>query len=158
MLLWFVTLCTPAITTYIISGLTAIRYCNACMGCSRWYIWVPFGVREIAICEASEERYSLGVRAVLLWSIFAAECLCAFIGGILYCTISYKYRIVPNIFLFISGFCYIYLYVTHSIYIYHVATESGKHGIIWTVLHILLGGIADPFVYYYIAGDIEQNA
>lgn len=34
----------------------------------------------------------------------------------------------------------------------------GRHGIIWTVLHILLGGIADPFVYYYIAGDIEQNA
>lgn len=158
MLLWFVTLCTPAITTYIISGLTAIRYCNTCMGYSRWYIWVPFGARELAVCEASEEIQPLGISSLLLWIICAVEWLCAVIGWILYVTISYRYRIVPNIFLFISGFCYMLLYVIHSVYIYCVATASSKHGIVWTVLHVLFGFIADPFVYYYIAGDIEQNA
>lgn len=35
------------------------------------------------------------------------------IGLILYITISYKYRLIPNIFLFIPGLCYILLYVIH---------------------------------------------
>lgn len=35
------------------------------------------------------------------------------IGLILYITVSYKYRLIPNIFLFIPGLCYILLYVIH---------------------------------------------
>lgn len=41
------------------------------------YIWVPFSVREIAICEASEELQPLGIRQTLLWIICGVEWLCA---------------------------------------------------------------------------------
>lgn len=57
---------TPFISLFIISGLTAIRYCNSCAGYSRWYIWIPFGVREIAVCEASEELQPFGIRTMFL--------------------------------------------------------------------------------------------
>lgn len=40
-------------------------------------IWVPFSVREIAICEASEELQPLGIRQTLLWIICGVEWLCA---------------------------------------------------------------------------------
>lgn len=149
---------TPFVALFVISGLTVIRYCNACAGYSRWYIWIPFGVREIAVCEASEELQPLGIRTMFLWIVCGVEWLCLTVGLVLYVTVSYRYRIIPNIFLFISGLCYTLLYVIHCIYIYRVSTVTGKHGIIWTVLHVLFGFIADPFVYHYIARDIEQEA
>lgn len=80
------------------------------------------------------------------------------IGLILYITVSYKYRLIPNIFLFILGLCYILLYVIHCIYIYRVSIAVGKHGIVRSALHVLFGFTADPFVYHYIARDIEQEA
>lgn len=149
---------TPFMALYIISGLTAIRYCNSCAGYSRWYIWVPFGVREIAVCEASEELQSIGIRSLYLWIICGIEWLCITVGLILYVIVSYKYRLIPNIFLFISGLRYMLLNIIHCIYIYRVSTVAGKHGIVWTVLHVLFGFIADSFVYHYIARDIEQEA
>lgn len=69
-----------------------------------------------------------------------------------------KYKIIPNIFLFISGLGYMLLYVVHYTYIYRVSIGVGRHGIIWTVLHVLFGFISDLFVYHYIARDIEQEA
>mgnify|MGYP005894739667 FL=1 len=50
------------------------------------------------------------------------------------------------------------LYVILYIYIYRVSIAVGKHGIVRSVLHVLFGFTADPFVYHYIARDIEQEA
>lgn len=38
----------------------------ACSGESKWYIWVPFGVREVAVCEASENMHPIGLRSMFL--------------------------------------------------------------------------------------------
>lgn len=45
----------PLVAIYVLTCLVAKLYCVACSGESKWYIWVPFGVREVTVCEASEK-------------------------------------------------------------------------------------------------------
>lgn len=35
----------PLVAIYVLTCLVAKLYCIACSGESKWYIWVPFGVR-----------------------------------------------------------------------------------------------------------------
>lgn len=51
----------PLVAIYVLTCLVAKLYCVACSGESKWYIWVPFGVREVAVCEASENMHPIGI-------------------------------------------------------------------------------------------------
>lgn len=56
----------PLVAIYVLTCLVAKLYCVACSGESKWYIWVPFGVREVAVCEASENMHPIRLRSMFL--------------------------------------------------------------------------------------------
>lgn len=70
----------PLVAIYVLTYIAAKLYCVACSGESKWYIWVPFGVREVAVCEASENMHPIGLRSMYLWIICAVQWVCFVIG------------------------------------------------------------------------------
>ena len=148
----------PLVAIYVLTCLVAKLYCVACSGESKWYIWVPFGVREVAVCEASENMHPIGLRSMYLWIICAVQWVCFVIGICMDISLPYSYDTIAQCFLFVSALGYIALYVFTCVYIYYVASDVSKRAMVWVVLHTLLGFLVDPIIYHYIARDIEQEA
>lgn len=117
----------PLVAIYVLTCLVAKLYCVACSGESKWYIWVPFGVREVAVCEASENMHPIGLRSMYLWIICAVQWVCFVIGICMDISLPYSYDTIAQCFLFVSALGYIALYVFTCVYIYYVASDVSKH-------------------------------